>query len=43
LMFTKDAAIIDPTELREVYHLLISILQKVAPLPTSAPTSPSLS
>jgi hypothetical protein len=41
LMFTKDAAIIDPAELREVYHLLFSILQKVAPLSVSSTNSPS--
>jgi hypothetical protein len=41
LIFTKDAAIIDPVELREIYHLLISILQKVAPLSSSASISPS--
>lgn len=40
LMFTKDAAIIDPTELRAVYHLMISLLQKIAPLSTPAPDAP---
>lgn len=33
LMFTEDAAIVDPAELRAVYHLMISLLQKIAPLP----------
>lgn len=36
LMFTKDAAIVDPAELREVYHLMISLLQKITSLPISA-------
>ena len=40
LLFTKDAAIVDPAELREVYHLLISILQKVSSLPASAINAP---
>ncbi|SMB87947.1 hypothetical protein SAMN00120144_1112 [Hymenobacter roseosalivarius DSM 11622] len=41
LMFTEDAAIIDPAELREVYHLMISLLQKITSLPIPASDSPA--
>ena len=39
LMFTKDAAIVEPTKLREVYHLMISLLQRILLLPIAAPTT----
>lgn len=36
LLFTKDEAITEPGALREVYHLIISLLRQIAPLPAQA-------
>jgi hypothetical protein len=33
LTFTKETALTDPAELREVYHALYTLLRKIAPLP----------
>ncbi|MCB2409801.1 hypothetical protein [Hymenobacter lucidus] len=37
LTFTKEAAITDPEQLREIYHLFYSILRRVMTLPATLP------
>jgi hypothetical protein len=33
LVFSKEAGIVDPAQLREIYQLLLSLLRQLAPLP----------
>ncbi|WP_303312216.1 hypothetical protein [Hymenobacter sp. BT730] len=35
LTFSKDAALVEPEQLREVYHMLYTLLRQLSPLPTS--------
>ncbi|WP_201984022.1 hypothetical protein [Hymenobacter rubidus] len=39
LEFSKDTALTDPAQLQDVYHLLLTLLQKLAPLPASTAAS----
>lgn len=36
LTFTKEQALTDPTQLQEIYHMLLVLLQQLAPLPPTA-------
>lgn len=40
LTFTKEQALTDPTQLQEIYHMLLLLLQQLAPLPATAASGP---
>ena len=41
LEFSKDTALVEPAQLQEVYHLMITLLQKIAPAAVSTAVQPA--
>jgi hypothetical protein len=42
LTLTKEQAVVDPVQLQEIYHMLLSLLQQLAPAPAASVSASSI-